>query len=108
MMKFTLASVKNRVDLLFNTYTEDFYYTLKDSIKEVRNFKSDLKVVDVKLTRTAMQYELEQVDEKLTKNYVTNTQFDDLKHEVKQKVEQEQFDSFAQKIYHLQEKLDDY
>jgi len=83
MMKFTLASVKNRVDLLFNTYTEDFYYTLKDSIKEVRNFKSDLKVVDVKLTRTAMQYELEQVDEKLTKNYVTNTQFDDLKHEVK-------------------------
>jgi len=30
-----------------------------------------------------MQYELEQVDEKLTKNYVTNTQFDDLKHEVK-------------------------
>ena len=59
MMKFTLNGVKNRVDLLINTYTEDFYYTLKDSIKEVRNLKSDLKVVDVKLTRTAMQYELE-------------------------------------------------
>lgn len=76
MLKFTVMSTKNRVDLLSNSYTDTFYYKLRDALKVVGNLECDTTVMRAKLDRTAMSYELEETNNKLRKEYVTNHDFD--------------------------------